>query len=241
MKIDQITLNPAACAGVLGLVAALLVLLSIGGQLSTYILGHDYLKGIVPLFYLGFEGNIPTFFSMLLLLSAAALLAVIARLNSRHGMPYASKWLILSTGFLYLAYDEAFSVHERFIKPVRSLLGDDSLGIFYYAWVIPGMVIVIMLALFFFNFLLSLPSRDRLMFLLSAGLYLGGAIGFELVGGSYAEMNGVKNLAYTMIVTVEEGLEMAGVIVFIYALLEYCSDNYREVRFRIEGGGDSRE
>jgi hypothetical protein len=33
-----------------------------------------------------------------------------------------------------------------------------------------------------------------------------------------------------MIATVEESCEMAGVIVFIYALLRYLADNYGEVR-----------
>jgi hypothetical protein len=33
---------------------------------------------------------------------------------------------------------------------------------------------------------------------------------------------------------VEERLEMAGLIVFIRALLRYCADSYQEVRFRFE-------
>ena len=37
-----------------------------------------------------------------------------------------------------------------------------------------------------------------------------------------------------MIAAVEEGLEMAGVIAFIYSLLEYIRVNYAEVGFRLE-------
>ena len=47
----------------------------------------------------------------------------------------------------------------------------------------------------------------------------GGAIGVELIGGRYLELHGVENLTYAMITTVEESLEMAGVIIFIWALL----------------------
>ena len=36
-----------------------------------------------------------------------------------------------------------------------------------------------------------------------------------------------------MIATLEESLEMAGVIVFIWALLTYMSEKYKEVRFQI--------
>jgi hypothetical protein len=35
-----------------------------------------------------------------------------------------------------------------------------------------------------------------------------------------------------MIATIEESLEMAGLIVFIGALLNYCADHYKKVRFR---------
>ena len=41
-----------------------------------------------------------------------------------------------------------------------------------------------------------------------------------------------------MIATVEESCEMAGVIVFIYALLRYLADTYGEVRFLL---GERRE
>jgi hypothetical protein len=68
----------------------------------------------------------------------------------------------------------------------------------------------------------------------AAILYIGGAIGVELIGGRYAELHGEENWTYSMITTVEESLEMAGLIVFIWALLEYCADNYKEVRFRFE-------
>jgi hypothetical protein len=79
--------------------------------------------------------------------------------------------------------------------------------------------------------------------MIAAALYIGGAVGLELVGGRYAEMHGLKNLTYSMIATAEETLEMAGVIVFIYALLRYIADNYIEVRFQIgnvEGNSQSK-
>ena len=67
---------------------------------------------------------------------------------------------------------------------------------------------------------------------MAATLFIGGAIGVELVGGRHVELHGRQNWTYSMIVTVEESLEMAGLIVFIWALLDYCADNYKEVRFR---------
>lgn len=169
----------------------------------------------------------------MLLIFSAFLLAAVAVLTGKRQASDLSKWLILSIGFLCMAYDGAFLVHERLIHPIRSLLGHASLGIFYYAWVIPGAVLVFFLALFYLKFLLRLPARTRFRFLSAATLYLSGCIGLELIGGWYAEANGVNNLAYNLITTSEESLEMAGLIVFIHALLKYLAENYEGVKLRI--------
>src|SRR5688572_29327126 len=131
-----------------------------------------------------------------------------------------------------MAFDEAFQVHERLNIPVGKLLGDGSFGVFYFAWVIPGMALVFGLGLYFLRFLWHLPAATGLRFLLAAISYIGGAIGVELIGSRHAELHGYENWIYSMIATLEESLEMAGLIVFIWALLNYCADNYREGRSR---------
>jgi hypothetical protein len=234
MTINQISLKPSFIARILGGVAFLLILASIGGQFLKFALGHDDLKELVRILNIDEEFNIPAYFSVLLMLFAALLLAVIAALNGKKRLPHSSKWAILSFGFLFMAFDEAFIVHERLNSPVATLLGNSNLGIFYFAWVIPGIALVLVLGLFFLRFLLHLPATERLRFLMAATLFIGGAIGVELIGGRYAELHGFENWTYSMIATVEESLEMAGLIVFIWALLKYCEDNYKEVRFRFE-------
>jgi hypothetical protein len=129
-----------------------------------------------------------------------------------------------------MAFDEAFQLHERLIRPISVMLGEKNLGIFYFAWVIPAMIIVLMLGLFFLKFLLHLPMIVRFRFLIAATLYLVGAIGIELIGGRYAELHGEENLTYSMITTIEESLEIAGLIFFIWALLKYCADHHKEVQ-----------
>lgn len=235
MVINQIPLKPLLIARILGVVAFVLVLASIGGQLTAYLTGHDTVYGLVRLFYVDAEQNIPTFFSTFLLLFAALLLAVITVLTRNRTTSHVSHWAILSFGFLFMAVDEAVSLHERLSEPTRKLLGGGNLGVFYSAWVIPGIALVLVLALFFLRFLLHLPLRTRVTFLMAATLYLGGAIGLELIGGRYVELHGSQNLTYSMIATVEESLEMAGVIIFIWALLVYIADNHKEVRFRFDG------
>lgn len=241
MAINQIRLNPSAVARALGAVAFLLVLASIGGQLTKYLLGHDRVYGLVSLFYVDAEQNIPTLFSVLLLFCAALLLTVITVLKKKQKDPDVSRWAILAFGFLLMAVDEALSIHEKLVTPVRELLGDGPLGIFYFAWVIPGIAVVLVLTLFLLRFLLRLPAKTRFTFIVAGTLFIGGALGLELVGGRYAELHGQENMTYSMIVTVEESLEMAGVIVFIYALVKYIADHYEEVRFRFDDfEGNSR-
>ena len=210
----------------LGITAFLLVITSIGTQLIKFIFGLDILFN---LFYLDREQNIPTYFSALLLIIAALLLGFIAILNRKKGISHISEWTILSLGFLVMAFDEAFQVHEKMIVPVRSLIGAGNFGFFYYAWVIPGILLIVFLGIYFFRFFMDLSQKTRINFLIAAILFVGGAVGMELIGGRYAELYGVNNLTYSMIACVEEGLEMAGVIIFIRALLIYFQDNYHEV------------
>jgi hypothetical protein len=232
---NKISLDPSAITRILGLMVCLLIFASIGGQLSTFVFGHDSLKGLIPLFNLRLERNIPTFFSMLLLLFSSLLLAIITLLNWKQKIPDVSKWAILSCGFLFMAYDEAFQVHEKLNRPFRMLLGDINLGgLFVYSWVIPGLLLVSLLGLFFLRFLLHLPAKTRLSFLLAAIIYLGGAIGVEMIGGQYFVLHSNQDLTYNIISNIEEGLEMAGLVVFIWALLKYCAGNHKELRFRLE-------
>jgi hypothetical protein len=133
IAINQVSVNPPAIARVLGAVALLLVLASIAGQASRFLLEHSDRTGLVHLFNLNAERNVPTFFSVLLMLLSSLLLAVIAVLDGKQRGARVSKWASLSLGFQLMAFDEAFQFHERLIPPVRALLGDNPLGIFHFA------------------------------------------------------------------------------------------------------------
>ena len=233
---NQISLNPSAIARTLGLLICLLVIASIMGQVSTFVFGHSTVKGLVPLFNLNSERNIPTFFSMLLLLLSSLLLTFITLLNWKQRVPHVSKWAILSSGFFFMAYDEAFQVHEKLGKPFHVLLGNNTFGGFFlYSWVIPGLAIVCFLSIFFLRFWWYLPVKTRIRFLIAGTMYIGGAIGVEMIGGHYLELHGgYQNFMYNMIASLEESLEMVGLVVFIWALLKYCADNFKELHFRLE-------
>lgn len=223
----QISINPSFIARKLSLIVLFLVIANIVVQVIKYLTGHRSVFGLVHLFDLNQEKNIPSFFSVFLLLTSALLLFVIAIHEKKIKASDVSKWAILSLIFLYLAADEAFSFHERMDSLGVSLVGERPHNIFYFSWVIPGIAIAFIVAIFFVRFFLRLNTKTRLNFLIAAILYVGGAIGFELIGGQYlSSIEGKENLAYNLLVTVEETLEMVGPIVFIYGLLSYISENF---------------
>ncbi|MGH2544507.1 MAG: hypothetical protein ACRDIB_17075 [Ardenticatenaceae bacterium] len=215
--------------------SALLIAASVATQVLKYAAGYPHLFGLSAKFYVGEEGNIPTYYSTLLLLLAALLLLLIAYHKRRQGARFAVHWLVLGVIFLFLALDEATSLHDLVSGWMRGIV--DARGILYYPWVLPGSGFVLLVALSFSRFLLHLPTRTRWFVAVTGVLYVGGALITELVEGWYVEQNGADNLIYTMITTTEETLEMAGLILFIHVLLRYISLNVGVIRLRI---GDSQ-
>jgi hypothetical protein len=74
-------------------------------------------------------------------------------------------------------------------------------------------------------FLLHLPIKYRLLFIVSGFIYLGGALGVELGTISYEENDQLDTLAYNLWNAVEEGMEMFGIILFASALTSYLSSH----------------
>lgn len=224
---NKISLSPASITLVLGAVAFILVVASLAGQLAPY-----YTERNEPVVFLSLDGeqNLPAFFSVLLLLVASLLLTVVTLFKKVQGAPYTLYWAVLAFGFLFMALDEATSIHEKLHGPMSWLLGEERPAAFHFAWVVPGIAIVLFMGLFFLKFLLRLPAKTRWLFLAAGSVYLGGAIVLELVGGYYASVHGINNWAFIVTSSIEEGFEMAGVIVFIFALLGYMAETFGEVR-----------
>jgi hypothetical protein len=178
--------------------------------------------GLIAAFDMNREANVPTLFSTLLLLAVGFLLWVIARGKKEQSGDYYWHWKLLSIVFFYLAVDEAVGIHELLIVPLRTLLNAG--GVLYFTWVIPGLAVVLGLGLYYLKFIMHLTTVDRFRFVVAGVMYVGGAIGVEMIGGHYYWMtNRAKDLNYTLITTLEESLEMAGLTLFIFALLDHMA------------------
>ncbi len=232
------TLRPKRVAMVLGSVVACLILADIAVVISIYFLDHDYVFGLVPLFHLDFEQNIPTFFSAVVILFCAALLFVIAAARKRQGERDYRYWVGLAAIFLFLSIDEAVSIHERLTNPMRAWFGAS--GVFHFGWVIPYGIFVVALVLIYLRFLFQLPARIRHLILIAGAVYLTGAVGFEMVGGYYFARHGDQvDLIYSLLTTCEESLEMIGMLIFAYALMTYIASEFPGTALRIASSGSS--
>jgi len=228
-------IRPARVTLILSVITVALIMLSTAGQIIKYEMGHNYLFGFVHKFYLDRENNIPTYFSTMLLLLCSCLLAVIASAKKHNSDRFVFQWKLLAVIFLLLSVDEAASMHEILNVPLRKGLHAGS--IFHFSWVIIGIPLVFVVVLSYLKFVLNLPLKTRILFIVAALLYLVGALGMELVGGHYSDLHGREDLTYSMLTTIEETLELAGLVLFIHALMTYIGRHVEMIGFRF---GESR-
>lgn len=228
---------------VLALVALFLVFMSVASYLDRIYLGIGNSWGSVRLFSVDREGGIPAWYSTALLLFCFILLAVIAAASRMENHRDYFYWVGLSVGFLYLSADEAARIHERFLPLGRSMLdaiGVASTGALARAWVVPGILITLVFILVYLRFFFRLPLVTRLLFFAAGLVFLGGAVGVEMLTGLYLNSYGGERgtalsptVVRLILPNIEELFEMLGVIVFIYALVSYISATVKEVEVRV--------
>ena len=228
-----LVLTPKKLTTVLVLVVSCLIAAHVTSQYLKFFHDHDSQLGFARLLNLDRENNIPTWYSSSALLLSAILLAVIGLSNKREGNLYAFHWLGLAAIFLYLSLDEAAGLHEQMgilLKPMQEATGYIH-GVFLYdPWLIVGVMFVLIVALSYLRFLAALSVKIRSLFLLAGTLYIGGALGTETLGNRRVYLDGYEDFTYAMFVACEEGLEMLGVVVFIYALLSHLGASVHTAR-----------
>lgn len=199
-------------------VIAVLTALSVAEQYVIHVVGRDDLEDFLITFDLDAESNLPTWFASMSLLACAVLLGRIAARARATGARFAGHWRALAGIFAVLSLDEVARLHEH-LGRLQALW--DTHGPFYFAWVIPGATAVLVLAAVFARFLGQLPGATRARFIAAGAVFVTGALVVEAIGGWRAETMGMNNMTHSLIATVEEVLEMAGVAMFLVALLRH--------------------
>jgi len=176
-------------------------------------LGLEYWH--LSIFDLDEEENFGTWFSSGILFFSALLLWIRARDARQASEPGAMGWTVLALGFVFLSVDEVVALHEL----MNSVLDDTP-------WTAVAIPLVLALGAYFVPFLLRLERRTAILFAVAGMIYVGGAVGVE----HFTDAD-VNSLHYNMWTALEEGMEMFGVILFIFALLEV--QRGREIRLEV--------
>lgn len=182
---------------------------------------HREFGGLHRFFHMGREANLPTYWSALVLLTAGILLLLIAGDARRAARPYVAHWFVLGCGFVYLSFDEAAQIHEGVIAMMWLHFFERGEGIWYYVWYVPMIPVLLVLLIAYTRFLRHLPLRYMVQFLFAAGLFLGGAVGMDMVEAQLDYTGRTNWIDVSQLI--EESMEIAGVTVFIHALLSYLA------------------
>ena len=204
----------------LAIVVAMLFLLSMAGQIARFHFGHPTVFGLVDMFYLDLENNLPTWYQSVNFLVAAGLMVMIVLSNRNNGRPFAAHWLGLAILFCFLSLDEVASLHESTINPMQRVIMPT--GIWAPTWVILGFAAVAIIALVYWRFFFHFEWRQRLHMVTAGAIFLGGALAAEMMTGVMFDTTDpdFKNaFPYAVLANIEELLEMAGLLIFIDFLM----------------------
>lgn len=197
---------------------ALLALLHVGSVAVTFgDAGGAGREAYARQFSLNEEMNLATWVNAALLGAAALCLALLGRHAAATGGPFVRHWYGLAAVFAFVSLDESTSLHEALITPVRE--GLSLSGVLTYAWVVPYSVICVVGAVVIWPWIRALPRLTAAMAVLSGAVFVGGAVGGELLqGGLYSA--GLRDTpGYVLSAMAEEVMEMTGVIIFVAVLL----------------------
>ncbi len=185
---------------------------------AKFALGNESLGGLTNLFNFDAEASLPTWFQSTLLIITAILLYMVGRIKKRRGNAIGGKWVAFSLVFWYLSMDEGSMIHELLNEPIRKIFGIDQ-GFLYYAWVIPGVVCLGILAVYFWKFISTMPIKIRSRVYLAGFIYIAGSLIGEAISAGLVSAVGRQSLEYACVSWAEETCEMVGLIFFISTLL----------------------
>jgi len=181
----------------------------------------------VSMFDLDNEDAFGTWFSAVTLIFTGQLLLLHAAAVRETEDRWYPWWFVLGLGFHVLSIDEVAGMHELLNTFLRAM---DEPSV----WTDVALAGIAVLACAYLPFLRALRQRTAWLFSIAGLIYLGGAVGVERWTGE-----DVNSLHYNMWTTVEEGLEMAGVIVMIYAVLAHMRGTSGDVLVLGLDTGDS--
>lgn len=233
MKLNDrsIFISPERVLKWLILIWVVLVGLHIFGQYLWHIEGLHHLSIYIDRFGMDEEVSAPTWYAASLLLAISFFMWLMG-LAVKETAWKSRMWQGLAVVFLLLSIDEGSSIHEVISDPIREILNIDS-GFLYFAWVVPAFVLVGGFLVWVARLWISLPTTVKTLMAMGLTIYVGGAVGVELLEARYFTERGV-DFGYTLLVAIEESMELVGLILILYSTMRLQAGS----RLVISFGGD---
>lgn len=83
---------------------------------------------------------------------------------------------------------------------------------------------------------MNLPKKTLVRFATAGIIYILGALGVEMLSAPFFNLqgNGDDTFVYLMYQTVEETLELLGVLIFVYGLTTYIRDQIKDISIKFD-------
>ena len=64
-------------------------------------------------------------------------------------------------------------------------------------------------------------------------MFVSGSIGIEIIGGRYLNYYNERDFTFGLLTSVEELLEMMGIVIFVYALIRYMHSHVTNIQLKV--------
>lgn len=172
------------------------------------------------------ENNLPAWFSGVLLFSVSLTAMFLARLSRTVEPRNVLWWAALSLFFALLSADEIMKLHETTVAPLAALRKWQ--GPLHFPWVVWALPLLVLVAVSFVPMLARLPRATTIRLGIATAVGILSAVGMEMVAGMVIEWRG-RGDYYAICFLLEEGGEMAGVVLFLRALLLHIAESSERI------------
>jgi len=169
----------------------------------------------ISLLDLDTEASFGTWFSSSMLL-LAGILTMVQVAGRRKRDKWDRWWWFIGIALTWASLDEVAGLHE-------SLNTDPYFTALMGHWTVAGAILAAVLGVLLLPFLWRLPARTRVLLILSGVVYVSGAVGVEFATIGYERDGLLNTLPYNLWNAFEEGLEMAGVILYLYTIFDWMA------------------
>ncbi len=213
-----LVIQPRRALYLFGGIGILVVILSFIGQYlfmfpDTYNIRSPFEANLIRDFISEFnfhgQPNISIYYNLLGLNAASFFLFVIAHFKKISKDKYWFHWAAMAWIVLVVSIDNLAIIRNKIVEYYQDSV--NSAGSSPYGWMIAGILVAVVLIIFFFQFWLRLENKYRILFVTSIFIYFIGAL--------------IKAYSLLPFTALEQVLHYGGVTLLLYSVLHYMESH----------------